>query len=46
MHQVQRAIEPVNSLQNTIENWSEITQALADTPRERVCQLAQYYEQW
>jgi hypothetical protein len=36
--QVRHAILPPMGLQHVLRNWSEITEALADTPRKRVRQ--------
>lgn len=43
-HQLRRAIEPALSLQETVDEWNSIAQALAESPRERVDQLSGYYE--
>ena len=39
-HQIERAILPNLSLQNTIQDWSEIRNLLAEGQRKRINQIA------
>jgi hypothetical protein len=43
-HQVQRAIEPAFSLGETLGQWNDIAQALAENPRQRMNQTERYFE--
>jgi hypothetical protein len=42
LHQIQQAIEPHLSLQQTLYSWNEIAEALAEKSRKRLLQL----EKW
>ena len=39
LHQIQQAIEPFLSLQQTLYSWNHIAQALAERSRKRIPQL-------
>jgi len=39
-----RAIEPAMSLAQMIDEWNEISKALAESPRRRRSQLSKYFE--
>ena len=43
-HQVQRAIEPSCSLSETLGEWNDIAQALAENPRQHTNQTERYFE--
>ena len=40
LHQIQQAIEPHLSIQQTLYSWNQIGQALAEDSRNRLLQLA------
>src|SRR5580692_1192289 len=42
LHQVQHAIEPHLSFQQTLYSWNQIAQALAEKSRNRLLQLAKW----
>jgi hypothetical protein len=42
LHQIQQAIEPHLSLQQTLYSWNQIAQALAEKSRKRLLQLAKW----
>jgi hypothetical protein len=42
LHQIQQAIEPHLSLQQTLYSWNQIAQALAEKYRNRLPQLAKW----
>jgi hypothetical protein len=42
LHQIQRAIEPHLSFQQTLYSWNQIAQALAEKSRNRLLQLAKW----
>jgi len=42
LHQIQQAINPVVSLEKVIQQWGEISVALAESSRRRKPQLAKY----
>ena len=44
MNQVKRAIEPPLSLADMINDWSRISNALAEPPRRRQQQLPEYFD--
>ena len=44
LNQTKRAIEPALPLAQMIENWNAISQSLAEPPRRRMPQLAEYFE--
>jgi hypothetical protein len=44
LHQIQRAIEPALPLADVIDDWNEISKALAEPPRQRQLQLTEYFE--
>ena len=41
-HQIQQAIDPVISLKKVLAGWAEITGALAENPRKRKPQVANF----
>ena len=43
LHQIQQAIEPHLSLQQTLYSWNQIAQALAERSRNRLLQLAKWH---
>ena len=43
LHQVQQAIEPHLSFQQTLYSWNQIAQALAEKSRNRLLQLAKWH---
>jgi hypothetical protein len=43
LHQVQQAIEPRLSLQETLYSWNQIAKALAEKSRNRLLQLAKWH---
>jgi hypothetical protein len=43
LHQIQQAIEPHLSLQQTLYSWNQIAQALAEKSRNRLLQLAKWH---
>ncbi len=43
-HQTQRAIEPFLPLQEALDDWNPIAQALAESPRKRVAQVAKFFK--
>ncbi len=42
LHQIQQAINPVISLRKVIQQWGEISTALAESSRKRKPQLTKY----
>jgi len=43
LHQIQQAIEPHLSLQQTLYSWNQIAQALAEKSRNRLLQLEKWH---
>ena len=43
LHQIQQAIEPNLSLQQTLYSWNQIAEALAEKSRNRLLQLAKWH---
>jgi len=43
LHQIQHAIEPYLSLQQTLYSWNQMARALAEKPRKRLLQLAKWH---
>ena len=44
LNQLKRAIEPSLSLSETLSQWNAISEQLADSPRKRKPQLADYFD--
>lgn len=42
LHQIQSALDPIESLEATIRDWNNISIGLADPPRKRKLQLDNY----
>ena len=43
LNQVTRAIEPTLPLAQVLDEWNEISQSLAERPRQRLSQLSGYF---
>jgi hypothetical protein len=43
LHQIQQAIEPHLSLQQTLYSWNQIAQPLAEKSRNRLLQLVKWH---
>lgn len=44
LNQIKRTIEPSLSLSEVLQEWQELSKALAERPRQRKVQLTDYFE--